>query len=132
MMLAFLTNGWGRAAAGLILASVLLRGLLPSARFSAGQGGKMPPSSRPHGHSETQRCAMGLRMICAGILLALLSGCATDGFGTDGGCAAFGPIYTSRVDVFTDGTAEQLLAHNLTGARLCGEVGAIAQVPMVL
>lgn len=65
---------------------------------------------------------MALRMICAGILLALLSGCATSGAGTDGGCAAFRPIYTSRADVFTDGTAEQLLAHNLTGAQLCGWV----------
>lgn len=63
---------------------------------------------------------MTLRMICAGILLALLSGCATNGVGTEGGCEAFRPIYTSRADVFTDGTAEQLLAHNLTGARLCG------------
>lgn len=63
---------------------------------------------------------MGLRMICAGILLALLSGCATGGAGTEGGCVAFRPIYTSRADMLTDGTAEQLLAHNLTGARLCG------------
>ncbi|SMF72308.1 hypothetical protein SAMN02982917_4134 [Azospirillum oryzae] len=63
---------------------------------------------------------MGLRMICAGILLALLSGCATNGAGTEGGCAAFRPIYISRADVFTDGTAEQLMAHNLTGASLCG------------
>ena len=63
---------------------------------------------------------MGLRMICAGILLALLSGCATSGAGTEGVCTAFRPIYTSRADVFTDGTAEQLLVHNLTGGRLCG------------
>lgn len=63
---------------------------------------------------------MTLRMICAGMLLGLLSGCATNGVGTDGGCAAFRPIYTSRADALTDGTAEQLLAHNLTGARLCG------------
>ncbi|ALG72133.1 hypothetical protein VY88_02990 [Azospirillum thiophilum] len=53
------------------------------------------------------------------MLLALLSGCATSGAGTEGGCAAFRPIYTSRADMLTDGTAEQLLAHNLTGARLC-------------
>ncbi len=62
---------------------------------------------------------MGLRMIYAGILLALLSGCATNGARTEGGCAAFRPIYTSRADALTDGTTEQLLAHNLTGARLC-------------
>lgn len=62
---------------------------------------------------------MASRMICTGILLALLTGCATNGAGTEGSCAAFRPIYTSRADVFTDGTAEQLLAHNLTGAQLC-------------
>ncbi|WP_455182927.1 hypothetical protein [Azospirillum palustre] len=63
---------------------------------------------------------MALRTICAGILLVLLSGCATSGAGTEGGCAAFRPIYTSRADMLTDGTAEQLLAHNLTGVQLCG------------
>ncbi len=45
---------------------------------------------------------MRLRMICAGILLAQLSGCATNGAWTEGGCAAFRPIYTSRADTLTD------------------------------
>ncbi len=63
---------------------------------------------------------MGLMTICAGILLALLTGCATNGAGTEGGCAAFRPIYTSRADMLTDRTAEQLLAHNLAGVHLCG------------
>ncbi|QCN96677.1 hypothetical protein D3093_15165 (plasmid) [Azospirillum argentinense] len=57
-------------------------------------------------------------MLCAA-LAALLSGCATSGPATDG-CVAWRPIYISRSDVLTDGTAEQIMAHNLTGARLCG------------
>lgn len=63
---------------------------------------------------------MMLRMLCAGLVLVLLSGCAAVGAGTEGACAAFRPIYISRVDQMSDGTAEQLLAHNETGARLCG------------
>ncbi|MBP2233141.1 hypothetical protein J2847_006476 [Azospirillum agricola] len=63
---------------------------------------------------------MTLRMICAGLALVLLTGCATAGPGTEGACAAFRPVYISRADALTDGTAEQLLAHNATGARLCG------------
>jgi hypothetical protein len=54
------------------------------------------------------------------MVLALLTGCATAGAGTEGACAAFRPIYISRVDQLSGGTAEQLLAHNETGARLCG------------
>ena len=57
-------------------------------------------------------------MLCAA-LAVLLSGCATAGPATDG-CAAWRPVYVSRADSLTDGTAEQILAHNLTGARLCG------------
>ncbi|PWC89850.1 hypothetical protein TSH100_04230 [Azospirillum sp. TSH100] len=52
--------------------------------------------------------------------LALLTGCATAGPGTEGACAAFRPIYISRADQLSEGTAEQLLEHNETGARLCG------------
>jgi hypothetical protein len=29
------------------------------------------------------------------------------------------PIYISQADVFTDGTARQILAHNETWARIC-------------
>lgn len=57
-------------------------------------------------------------MLCAA-LAVLLSGCATAGPATDG-CAAWRPIYISRADALTDGTAEQILAHNLTGVGLCG------------
>ncbi|SMF72313.1 hypothetical protein SAMN02982917_4136 [Azospirillum oryzae] len=52
---------------------------------------------------------MPLRMICTGILLAWL-----------GGCVAFLPIYTSRANMLTYATAEQMPAHNLAGAHLCG------------
>lgn len=63
---------------------------------------------------------MASRTICAGLVLALLTGCATSGAGTEGACAAFRPVYVSRADALTDGTAEQILAHNRTGATLCG------------
>jgi len=33
---------------------------------------------------------------------------------------AFRPVYVSRSDALTEGTADQLLAHNRTGAALCG------------
>lgn len=35
-------------------------------------------------------------------------------------CAAFAPILVSKDDVLTDGTAKQILTHNLTGEVLCG------------
>jgi len=63
---------------------------------------------------------MTSRMICAGLVLALLTGCASNGAGTEGACTAFRPVYVSRADALTDGTADQLLAHNRTGAALCG------------
>lgn len=50
--------------------------------------------------------------------LTLLAGCATGGAGTSP-CSGWRPIYISRADVLTDGTARQILAHNETGARLC-------------
>jgi hypothetical protein len=52
-------------------------------------------------------------------LLAFLTGCASGGAGIDP-CGPWRPIYVSRADVLTDGTARALLAHNETGARLCG------------
>lgn len=58
-------------------------------------------------------------MMCAA-LAALLTGCAGSGAGTDAACAAFRPVYTSRADTLSEGTAEQLLSHNITGAKLCG------------
>lgn len=63
---------------------------------------------------------MALRTICAGLALALLTGCAISGARTEGVCAAFRPVYVSRADALTDGTAEQILAHNRTGVVLCG------------
>lgn len=51
--------------------------------------------------------------------LLLLSGCGTSGGGTDP-CLPWAPIYVSRADVMSDGTARAILAHNETGARLCG------------
>lgn len=59
-------------------------------------------------------------MLCAGLGLVLLSGCAGNGAGIDGGCAWARPIYVSRADVLTEETAQQLLAHNEAGSRLCG------------
>ena len=62
-------------------------------------------------------------------LAILLVSCATSGPGTkpdaapvivDNGCAWAKPIYVSKADVLTDGTAGAILAHNVTGARLCG------------
>ena len=35
-------------------------------------------------------------------------------------CATAKPIYISRNDVLTDQTAAAILAHNLTGRKLCG------------
>jgi uncharacterized lipoprotein YajG len=46
----------------------------------------------------------------------LLAGCATDGQF----CQAASPIRPSTNDRLTNGTIDQLLAHNLTGAELCG------------
>jgi hypothetical protein len=38
----------------------------------------------------------------------------------DTACLAFKPIYVSKNDVLTDGTARAILAHNVTGAKKCG------------
>jgi hypothetical protein len=58
-------------------------------------------------------------MTCA-VLAALLAGCAGSGAATDAACAAFRPVYVGQADVLTAATAEQLLSHNITGAKLCG------------
>jgi hypothetical protein len=57
-----------------------------------------------------------------GLLLAsltLLGACAQSGAGTSA-CSGWKPIYVSRADVLTDGTARAILAHNETGRALCG------------
>ena len=51
--------------------------------------------------------------------LTLLAGCASGGAGTSP-CSGWRPIYISRSDVLTPDTARQILAHNETGARICG------------
>jgi hypothetical protein len=35
-------------------------------------------------------------------------------------CATAKPIYIGKNDVISDDTAQQILAHNLTGRKLCG------------
>lgn len=61
-------------------------------------------------------------MRLTGLLLAsltLLAGCSSIGAGTSA-CSGWRPVYVSRADVLTDGTARQILAHNEAGRRLCG------------
>lgn len=38
----------------------------------------------------------------------------------DNGCKWVQPIYIGKQDRLTDHTADQILAHNMTGQRLCG------------
>lgn len=54
------------------------------------------------------------------IAVAVLSGCAKTGSVIESGCVIFEPIYISRADVLTEGTAVQIEAHNLTGRAVCG------------
>lgn len=55
-------------------------------------------------------------------LVAALTSCNTTGLATkpETVCAAFKPILISKRDVLTPETADEILAHNLTGAKLCG------------
>ena len=62
-------------------------------------------------------------LFAAAVTVPLLTGCATSGPATDGACVAFRPIYVSKADALTEGTAEQILSHNLTGQRVCGWKG---------
>jgi len=50
--------------------------------------------------------------------LILLTSCAATGPAVD--CAAWRPITVEDGDVLTRETARLILAHNLTGRRLCG------------
>ena len=55
------------------------------------------------------------------VIVALLAGCATDDLRPGQMvCDWAAPIRPSRADQLTDGTARQILAHNETGAKLCG------------
>lgn len=58
--------------------------------------------------------------IALGASLMLLAGCATNGPVQTDPCDAWKPIYVGRDDSLTDETARALLAHNRTGAALCG------------
>jgi hypothetical protein len=51
------------------------------------------------------------------VLLTLLPSCAATGAA---GCEAWRPILIGADDALGEPTARQILAHNLTGARLCG------------
>ena len=58
-------------------------------------------------------------------LILLLDGCAMKAgpvapVVTDYGCGWVKPIYVSRDDVLTDGTARQIKDHDETGAKVCG------------
>lgn len=61
---------------------------------------------------------MRLSAIFLGAVM-LLSGCGSGGPAIDP-CGAWRPILISRADVLTAETAREILAHNETGARLCG------------
>ena len=52
------------------------------------------------------------------VALMLLTACGATGKGSE--CVAWRPILISPSDQFTDQTARAILAHNLTGQRLCG------------
>ena len=52
-------------------------------------------------------------------LAMLLAGCAGTGSGAEA-CGPWRPILVSVADRLEDATARAILAHNMTGRRLCG------------
>lgn len=58
-----------------------------------------------------------MRMLTPFVILTLLTGCAATG---SGGCEMWRPILIGADDSLTAETARQILAHNLTGQRICG------------
>jgi hypothetical protein len=54
------------------------------------------------------------------LMATLLNACAINGRVTDSFCAVGRPIYISKQDALTDGTARQILDHNEVGKTLCG------------
>lgn len=54
------------------------------------------------------------------VTIMLLSACAPSGAGSDSFCAVAKPIYIEDADMFTEATAREILAHNLTGEKICG------------
>jgi len=57
------------------------------------------------------------------VILIPLAGCASTGAVPTDPCGPWRPILVSERDQLTRGTAEQVLAHNETGARVCGWKG---------
>lgn len=51
------------------------------------------------------------------IVAIIVSGCANKGFIKPDPCAGWSPIYISKADVLTDGTAKAVLAHDLHGVQ---------------
>lgn len=52
--------------------------------------------------------------------LILLAACAGNGNVPSDPCGPFRPIYVAKADTLTEDTARALLAHNRSGAALCG------------
>ena len=69
-----------------------------------------------------------LRLLSLPFLILALISCTIPGQGTkppapvvvSTGCEWTSPIYVSKVDVLTKETADAILSHNLTGAKICG------------
>ena len=60
-----------------------------------------------------------IRTVTLLLTATLLNACAMTGRVTDSFCAVGRPIYISRQDALTDGTARQILDHNEVGQSLC-------------
>ncbi|WP_211848281.1 hypothetical protein [Neoroseomonas eburnea] len=58
-----------------------------------------------------------MRIVTLLVLMTLLPNCAGTG---SAGCEAWRPILIGAEDQLTTETARAILAHNLTGRRLCG------------
>ena len=54
------------------------------------------------------------------VLMLFISGCGISGSGINSGCEWTGPIFVSKDDVLTDGTARAILVHNETWLAVCG------------
>lgn len=64
---------------------------------------------------------MDARLIIIGALALACSACAAPQVRTvTDYCTPWRPIYVSKQDVLTDGTARAILEHDRTGAKLCG------------
>ena len=56
----------------------------------------------------------------AGLVLMLFMGGCVSGSGINSGCEWSAPIFVSKDDVLTDGTARAILVHNETWLAVCG------------